>query len=169
MSLLAHAQNELDAIGLKADSKEEMDAQMRRDILQLVELFASQGHSGFSAGYAIACITKLLKFEPLAPLSGEDSEWNDVAEESGYPLYQNRRCSSVFKTNGEAYDINGVVFYDILKDEETGEEFKSYFTNGTRTPVTFPYTPTTVYEPRRPEVEVICNESNNPPQGSTTE
>ena len=141
-----HAKRELDAIGLK-DSSDKMDVAMRNDILSVVELFSQQGHSGFSASYAIGIISKLLEFKPLAPLTGEDSEWTDVAMESGYPLFQNKRYSSVFKSDGSSYDINGVVFYDIEKDID-GKDYKSYFSNGTRTPVTFPYTPKTDYKPR---------------------
>lgn len=145
-NFIIHAKRELDAIGLR-DSSDEMDVAMRNDILSVVELFFQQGHSGFSANYAISIISRLLEFKPLAPLTGEDSEWVDVAEQSGYPLYQNSRCSSVFKSDGLSYDINGVVFYDIEKDED-GKDYKSYYSNGTRTPVTFPYTPATEYKPR---------------------
>jgi hypothetical protein len=32
-------------------------------LIKMVELFADEGHSGFSAGYAINALTKLLQFE----------------------------------------------------------------------------------------------------------
>jgi len=129
-----HAKHELDIIGLKEDS-DEMDRAMRNHILKMVEVFSDEGHSGFSAGYALAILSKLLKFEPLTPLTGEDSEWNLVSEIDN--LYQNRRCSHVFKSNGKSYDINGKVFV-----QENGV---SYTSADSKVDITFPYTPKTEY------------------------
>lgn len=134
MSLLAHAELELDIIGETGD--------MRKHILYMVNEFAKEGHSGTSANHAINVLDKLLRFEPLTPLTGEDREWTEVSDN----LYQNKRCFHVFKENGVAYDGNGIVFYEVTKDKN-GQPYKIYFTNlKSRTPVTFPYTPTTVYQ-----------------------
>ena len=128
-NLRTHAENELRAIGMLRSS-DEMSKTMSDDILQIVDVFSAQGHSGFSAGYAIGVLTKLLRFEPLGPLTGVDEEWTDL----GGGLFQNKRCSHVFKENGVAYDINGIVWRD--PDGATFTNFES------RVPVTFPYTPT---------------------------
>jgi len=134
MRMNEHAKHELDLIGLKEDS-DEMDRAMRNHILKMVEVFSDEGHSGFSASYALAILSKLLKFEPLTPLTGEDSEWNLVSEIDN--LYQNRRCSHVFKSNGKSYDINGKVFVQ--------EDGVSYTSVDSRVDITFPYTPKTEY------------------------
>lgn len=139
MSLMFHAKKELDLIGMKEDSEDEMDTMMRRNILEVVEIFSKQGHSGFSAGEAINILDKLLRFQNLSPLTGEDDEWMDMSEYcDGEPLWQNIRCYNVFKTPNECYDINGRVFVD--KDGY-------HYTNAikSRVPVTFPYTPHTEY------------------------
>ena len=86
-------------------------------------------------------------FEPLVPLTGEDWEWVDVSDLSGRTLYQNKRCSHVFKDDNGAYDMHGIVWYEWYTDEETGEKYKSTFTSReSRVPVTFPYTPKTEYK-----------------------
>jgi len=72
-------------------------------------------------------------FKPWSPLTGEDNEWNEI----GDGLEQNRRCSHVFRQDGEAYDINGKVFTDA--------DGGSYTSIDSRVPVTFPYTPETEY------------------------
>lgn len=145
MSLLDHAERELDLMGMQDDG--DMNGMMRRHILHMVKEFSSEGHSGFSASYAIQVLEKLLKFEPITPLTGEDWEWSDVSEISGDTLYQNARCGHVFKDKDGAYDIDGKVFWSWMTDEETGEKFKSHYTDReSRVPVTFPYTPTTIYE-----------------------
>jgi hypothetical protein len=145
MSIFDHAERELDLIGMHDDG--DMNGAMRRHILHMIGEFSKEGHSGFSASYAIQCLERLLRFEPLSPLTGEDWEWVDVGEISGEPLWQNARCSRIFKNKEGAYNIDGKVFYDWRTDPETGEKHKSHFTSkDSRTPVTFPYVPVTVYE-----------------------
>lgn len=143
MSFKSHAEHELFLIGLGPDC-DGMNKVMRDHILKMIEVFADEGHSGFSASYAVSILEKLLKFEPITPLTGNDDEWMDI----GHDTYQNIRCGRVFKRKGEgAYDIEGRVFYDEIVDEN-GKPYKSYFTCfESRTPVTFPYVPKTEYLP----------------------
>jgi len=127
---------EMDIIGLTDD--DEMNGAMRKHILHMVEEFADEGHTGFSASYALSILQKVLAFKPLSPLTGKDSEWMDVADN----LYQNTRYSAVFKKgkDGEAYDIDGKVFWDWWTDPVTGEKNKSHYgCFESRVPVIFPY------------------------------
>ena len=155
MSLYKHAEKELDLIGL--NEVNDHNGAMRKHILHMIEEFAQEGHSGFSAAYAIGLLQKLLKYEPLSPLTGEAWEWIDVSQESGYTLYQNKRCGRVFKgRDGEAWDIDGKIFFEWVSDPDTndGEPYKVYFNNKeSHTPIKFPYTPTTVYEEKPREEE----------------
>ena len=145
MSLVQYAKDELDRIGMTADG-DEYNAMMRNHILRMVETFANEGHSGFSASYAIQCLEKLLRFEPLSPLTGEDSEWSDVRCLGDDPCWQNKRCSRVFKdADGRAYDIDGVIHWQWVERED-GSKYKSYYSKGgNRKYIEFPYTPTTEY------------------------
>ena len=140
-NILQHAMDELDRIGMTEDSPDGMNRDMRKHILHMMKEFADEGHSGFSASYAISILTKLLDFKPLSPLTGEDSEWSDVREYGPTPYYQNKRRSSVFKdADGSCYDIDGKVFWEWYKDEDDNIS-KSYYTcRESRVPVTFPYT-----------------------------
>lgn len=149
-NLVEFAKLELDAIGMKEGNDEYGDA-MRKDILDIVQVFADQGHSGFSANWVCNALEKLLRYEPLAPLTGEDDEWTDISQYSVGKIFQNKRCSHVFKEeDGHAYDINGIVFWEWVTDTETGEKFKSYYTGpGSRVFITFPYTPTVEYTERQ--------------------
>lgn len=131
MSFIDFAKSELDAIGMREDSGDEMNRAMRTHILKMVEAFDEEGHSGFSASYAVSVLSKLLRFEPLSPLTGEDSEWNLISEKDD--CYQNRRCHHVFKDRDGAYDIQGKVFVG-----ENGSQFTNY---ESRVWITFPYTP----------------------------
>lgn len=132
----AHALREFKAAGWDLE-KDPMQKAMCEHILKLLDVFAEEGHSGSSSNYAIRLFTKLASFEPIAPLTGEDWEWNEV----GNGAFQNSRCSHVFKQadrfNGQAYDIEGIIFRDANGSCCTNWE--------SRVPVTFPYTPKRVY------------------------
>lgn len=131
-SLREHAEVELKAAGF--DSKDSIYEGMLYDsVLEIVDTVADQGHSGMSASILISILEKILRYEPLVPLSGEDDEWNEVDD----GLYQNKRCSRVFKDEDGAYDIEGKVFI-----EPNGSAYTSF---ESRVPVVFPYTPKTEY------------------------
>ena len=142
MALLDYAESELNLIGMTDDG--DMNGMMRKHLLHMVKEFADEGHSGFSASYALQCLQKLLKFKPLSPLTGADDEW--VKHDYGVePTYQNKRLSSVFKdADGNAYNIDGKVFWEWCmpyEGREPQEPYKSYYTcRDSRVPVTFPYT-----------------------------
>lgn len=132
-----YAINELTRIGMYG-SGDEMNDAMCEHILKMVNVFAEEGHSGFSANYAINILQKLLRFEPLSPLTGEDDEWQ-LCEYSDRETYQNKRLGRVFKEgkDGQAYDIRGKVFV-----EPNGA---SYTSRDSRVYIDFPYTPKTEY------------------------
>jgi hypothetical protein len=152
-NLKHHALMEFRAAGWVDDKGEycdEMQGMICDHVLKLLDVFADEGHSGSSAPYAVNLFKTLAMFEPIVPLTGEDWEWTEIAREmsgsNNGTLYQNKRCSRVFKDDGGAYDIDGIVFYDWFEDENH-ERHKSHFTSKeSRVYVTFPYTPTTEYK-----------------------
>ena len=132
--------DELDRIGMTEDSPDEMNRSMRKHILHMMQEFANEGHSGFSASYAINILTKLMDFKPLSPLTGEDDEWIKHDYGINELTYQNKRRSSVFKDgDGECYDIDGKVFWEWYKDDDGHVSLSYYSCRESRVPVTFPY------------------------------
>lgn len=127
-SLIDYAKEELNRIGM-IDSGEPYNDAIAKAILDLVELFTSQGHSGFTAPYTVNVFKRLAMYKPLSPLTGEDSEWNEIKP----GLYQNKRYSAVFKEkDGKVYNIEGKIFTD------DGEVW--YGSKDSRIEITFPYT-----------------------------
>ena len=122
---------------------DEMQEMICRHVLALLDVFSSEGHSGSSAPYAIRMFSRLASFEPIAPLTGEDWEWNEVSERMGSKCWQNKRASHVFKDETGAYDIDGKVFWEWCmpyEGQDPPEPYKSYYTSrDSRVPVTFPY------------------------------
>ena len=160
-NLNKHAMMEFKAAGWLNDDGEyldEMQEAICNHVLKLLEVFSDEGHTGSTAPYTIDLFKKLAMFNPIVPLTGEDWEWTDVSDRGGRDggkLYQNKRCSHVFKEEDGAYDIDGKIFWEWcereLDEDEKGypgtTKFKSYFTGrGSHVSVTFPYTPTQVYE-----------------------
>lgn len=138
---IAHARRELGL--LRSNEPDEMQDLIERHILKLIREFDKEGHSGFSANYTINLLEKLLRFEPIKPLTGDDSEWNDISGMSSDPCWQNNRCSHVFKgADGRAYDSQGRVFTDA--------DGGSYTSRDSRVYISFPYRPSIQYI-RRPK------------------
>jgi hypothetical protein len=117
--LVEYAKSELERVDL------EYDGMIKEAVLEIVGLFAGQGHSGGSAVITLGVAERLLRFQPLTPLTGGDSEWTEVTEGT----WQSKRCPSVFKdAEGKAWDID-------LPPESDGDGGASWRT------ITFPYEP----------------------------
>lgn len=114
-----------------------MQDAIKKDILEIVDTFSAQGHSGVSAPYCIAILERLLRYKPITPLTGEDDEWDKPYGKNN--TQQNKRCSSIFRENFDnstAHDIHGKVFSD-----DGGKAF--YSTRDSQIPIEFPYYPQT--------------------------
>lgn len=127
-NLVDYAKEELKRIGM-IGSGDPYNEWAAKAILDLVELFESQDHSGFTASYVANAFDRLARFKPIAPLTGKDDEWNDL----GDGTFQNKRYGAVFKDkDGVAYNIEGKAFSD------DGEIW--YTSRDSRVNITFPYT-----------------------------
>ena len=102
MSLVKHAQDELKKIDW-VDDKEIYHGMLSKSVMEIVEVFSQQQHSGHSASIVRRVLMRLLNFEPLSALTGQDEEWELVDEKN--EIYQNKRYSIVFKKgkNGQAH------------------------------------------------------------------
>lgn len=90
------AKTELERVDL------EYDGMVAQSVLDIVKLFAGQGHSGGSAIITIGVVERLMRYQPLTPLTGEEAEWTEVTDGQ----WQNKRCPSVFKDAERAWDID---------------------------------------------------------------
>lgn len=108
-NLVDWAEQELARIG---DGTDEMQNLMNQNVLDIVKTFSEQGHSGFSAEYALNLIKRLLEWKPISAIEDGPDEWNDVSR-GGPFLLQHKRCSAVFKhEDGIITYIYGRVFSD---------------------------------------------------------
>jgi len=139
MTYITHAKKEFELAGWTNEKGEfecDMQKLMCEQVLELLEVFSTHGHSGSSYGYAVSLFEKLARFKLITPLTGNDNEWHEVGE----GVFQNIRLSSVFKgKDNKPYDIDGRVYWEWYKNEE-GEVYKSHFSKGgDRFYIEFPY------------------------------
>ena len=135
MGLLEFAQSELELLEKSCGDDEEalkMQKMVTRDVMQIVQTFVEQQHSGFSAGYMLNILERILRYKPISALSGADDEWVDCSQ-FGIDDMQNKRCPAVFKRpDGTAYWVEGKIFSD--------DGGKSWYTSGySRVDITFPF------------------------------
>ena len=157
MGLIEHAKLELQIAGL-FDEDSDYNGDIGKAALELIEVFAKQGHSGMSAPYVASIFNKLAKFEPLIPITGKDEEWGDVRDlGSGEPWYQNKRCSALFKDgkDGRPYYIDAIIKRDQngtcwsgiawLSEEDYKSGDRSKMVGKKGYVKSFPFTPKTFY------------------------
>jgi len=108
MSLVEYAESELELAGMSAGAPEDDPNRWMHDSIMLcVKAFSEGGHSGSSAAYALAVLEKLLRFQPLTPITYGPEQWNDMGYASGTPMWQHKRKSTTFSTD------HGLTHYDI--------------------------------------------------------
>lgn len=130
MNLIDYAESELRRIPKDKDGMQEI---INQNILDLVKLFSSQGHSGLSGRYVINALSRLLEHKPLNPLTGEDDEWGEPYGPN--ETQQNKRCPSVFRSKKEPpHDIDAVVVSD-----NGGVSW--FYSHLFKKEITFPYLP----------------------------
>lgn len=136
--LLEYAKREIEILNKQnktnSDPMSEYAHAVRNDVLELVEVFAKQGHSGMSSSMVLDMFTRVTRYMPLSPLTGEEDEWGTNAGSD-----QNNRDYAVFKRDdGTAFDLDLDPIY-------TDDDGKSWFTKGggdhKDSTVEFPYMP----------------------------
>lgn len=142
MSTIQHAKNELELAGM-FDKDSDYGGLIGKAVMELIEVFSKQGHSGASAPRVASLFKKLAMYECLIPLTGEDDEWNDISDlDKG--ILQNKRVSSVFKEKetGKSYYLDAIVWRTQKGSSYTGSadgiRSRQYIKS-------FPFTPKTFY------------------------
>jgi len=150
-NLIDHAKIELLKLGYPPieDCEDDPDKWIQENVLELLEVFANQGHSGSSAPYVIHLFSKLANHDPISPIMCTDDEWTDVGMLGNDDIFQNKRCSAVFKqgVDGKPYYLDAIVWKNQNGNSYTGnncmnskhEKIKSSQN------IKIPFTPKTFY------------------------
>lgn len=106
MSLIQHLHTEFEILGTNP-SLDNYGDMVKENVLQLMEVFSKQGHSGGSAPIISRVFFDLANFKLLSPLTGNDEEFSEVSPN----LWQNKRNSAVFKEgDGRAYFLDAIIW-----------------------------------------------------------
>lgn len=163
-ALVKYARDELNRLeeACKTQDAKELQRMVNGHILDLVIIFASQGHSEFSGSYALSNFKRVADWKPLTPLTGEDDEWIEIGDNGkGGVVEQNKRYSALFRENHDnstAYDVDDIIFSD--------NGGITWFTNQSkaqkyRKSITFPWMP-----PDEP-LKVYIKYTKEVPRGET--
>jgi len=157
MSINQHAKLELELAGF-FDKDSDYGGSIAEDVMELLDVFSKQGHSGMSAPAVAGLFHKLATFQSIMPITGKDEEWGDVKDGvDGQHWYQNKRCSALFKDrkDGTPYYIDALIKRDqngtcwsgmawlSEEDYKTGDRSKMVGKKGYVK--SFPFTPKTFY------------------------
>ena len=105
--LVDHAKEELTRAGL-IDKDRPYDGMIGDAVLELMKVFASQGHSGFSATVTSELFDLLSRYKTLTPITNDPAEWMNVREHYGKEaagkgmegVWQNKRDGTLFSNDG---------------------------------------------------------------------
>jgi len=109
-NLTEYAKYELELAGL-FDKDSDYNGMIADAVMELIKVFANQGHSGLSADITIDLFNKLARYENLIPLTFKDDEW--IAGS-----YQNKRNPAVFKNgkDGRPYYLYAYTIIAVFPD-----------------------------------------------------
>lgn len=158
MGLIEYAKTELQIAGL-FDEDSDYNGAIGEAVMELIEVFSKQNHSGMSAPYVASIFKTLADFKPLIGITGKDEEWGDVRDlgDGGVPWYQNKRCSALFKDgkDGKPYYIDAIIKRDQkgicwsgmawLSEEDYKSGDRSKMVGKKGYVKSFPFTPKTFY------------------------
>jgi hypothetical protein len=109
---------------LEKTVKDALILPFKDEILALVDKFGESGQSGGSAPYTAGAIAhavkKLCLNDPICDVVGTDEEWVDVSEGMGKKMYQNNRCTGLFKDKDGVSYIDAIVFQGDITGGFTG-------------------------------------------------
>lgn len=108
MSLVEFARQELEEAGYFDREKDFYGGMTGKSVLELIECFSKQGHSGMSAGIVRQLFNKLANYNPITAILDTPESWMEVSQGT----YQHKKLSGLFKNSidGQAYYLDAIVF-----------------------------------------------------------
>jgi hypothetical protein len=101
-NLEKHAEYELERAGFFKEDRM-YGSMLGHSTMKLIKVFASEGHSGYSASIQVELFKRLASFKPLTPLTDSPEEWVEVSDK----VWQNKRSSDCFSSDG------GKTYYSV--------------------------------------------------------
>lgn len=111
-------------------NKDEYCSMFAKDVIELLAVLSSQGHTNNSVSYAIKLFTSLAKYDVITPLTLSDDEFEKDFKDNTDTTRQNLRKTSIFKKpDGTIIDIDaysemptGTYRFDVKQWEENNSK-----------------------------------------------
>lgn len=138
-NLVEFATSELKELyGPKFENDPYGEGMVSKAVIELVKVFAKQGHSGMSASLVLSIFERLANFKPISPIRNIPEQWSEVCTDDSY---QHKKDSSVFKDSKDGIpytlgalrlrDTGGCCFFDgVLGIEDEDGNLNFYRTIG---------------------------------------
>ena len=99
----------VDEINDPEDTMDAYEKAVHGGVMDLLEVFIAQRHSGLSSAWTLDLLTKLARFEPLTPVTDNPAEWlhHTNPEDGEDQVWQSKRNSKLFSVDG------GKTYYDV--------------------------------------------------------
>jgi hypothetical protein len=112
-NLVKHAEQEMRIAGLY-DEGADYDGMIPDAVVEIVKVFAAQGHSGMSASIVTSILERVLRYKVLEPINSDPQYWMEVsAEQMGRAgVWQSTRDPGFFSEDG------GTTFYSLDDPEK---------------------------------------------------
>lgn len=134
---LEYVEKELDKFfEVSSEEHYQYKDEIKGSLMRMLELYELE--SGYVGGVKskilLKLFAKLATWFPLTALTGEDDEWEEIKdpkEGDDAILYQNKRCSRVYKRrNGTCFDsqavlfsLDGITWFRMAESNEDIKEF----------------------------------------------
>jgi len=97
-------------------------------VLELIEVFEKQGHSGMSASLVLSIFNRVVDFKNLSPLTNDPSEWQQHSES----MWQNKRNSEAFSHDqGFSYSLTSETRWETDEYDRRVRKLTLYQTEHT--------------------------------------
>ena len=108
----------------KDEDSKVMQNMMNNDVMELLKMFAEQGHSGFSAPIATRLFYKLANYKLVTEVEDNPDDWDEEG--------QHKYISSIFKRDdGSCYYLYGRLFAEPGSDN-------FFYNRASNVDITFP-------------------------------
>lgn len=119
---------------LKANRFSSSQEKLNTIIMDVLEIFVENGVTPYQAKRILDDVKRLNQFKPLGPIYDKESDWKKITPR----LWVHKKCSSVFKDNERAWDIDNGMY---LPGNGSNSPIPS-----SPLPINFPYMPKLLLE-----------------------
>jgi len=129
-STIDYAKDQLQKAGL-FDKDSDYNGMIGKSILELIQTFSNQNHSGYSAPLIIDLFTKLASFEPIVPIANPllTGAYEDISKFSNEPIGKSLQSTEISSMFSNDYGKTWYILIEIFQKDGGCTYDKKYITS----------------------------------------